>query len=417
MTRSYRVRLIVAMVATILVIPTISAAAAEGDLASYFERAAAAEFSGDQVLACNTPVGLRDSAAHLAQRDGVLYISAGVDGAPAISAGAGMLAITGPAGSATAVQVVAATEPPVGYQISATKQVTYLQRSADELTLTTGGKARVRLTFDQGTGALLRSETLNSDGSVYCTTSMTSFVSSVPKVPTGTSVAARKLEKDTDFPAEVFPVDAPSPPRGLLVEHEGDGYTPTSLPSPSSIPVQFSVTDISDARTGPVSSAVFTLVRPARPSVWDTRRGGMALHGYLPRYPIVVLAGLNRPRPPYLLRPDPLFVLLGLAARRPLLVLVRGFERPQSAHARSNRRNPSGRPPIVAMTSLTTPDSSRLTSNDAGPDCRVEHRGLESRRAAESERIGTLIPSSAQRRFECRVSQVMTTTFAPLASR
>ena len=174
---------IVAMVATILVVPTLSAAAAEGDLASYFERAAAAEFSGDQVLACNTPVGLRDSAAHLAQRDGVLYISAGVDGAPAISAGAGMLAITGPAGSATAVQVVAATEPPVGYQISATKQVTYLERSADELTLTTGGKARVRLTFDQETGALLRSETLNSDGSVYCTTSMTSFVSAVPKVP------------------------------------------------------------------------------------------------------------------------------------------------------------------------------------------------------------------------------------------
>ena len=113
MNRGHRSRLLAVLTAAILVVPVLSASAAEGDLASYFERAAAAEFSGDQVLACNTPVGLRDSAAHLAQKGGVLYITAGVDGAPAVSAGAGLLAVTGPAGSATAVQVVAAAEPPV----------------------------------------------------------------------------------------------------------------------------------------------------------------------------------------------------------------------------------------------------------------------------------------------------------------
>ena len=294
------------MVATILTIPTLSASAAEGDLASYFERAAAAEFSGDQVLACNTPVGLRDSAARLAQRDGVLYISAGVDGAPAISAGAGMLAITGPAGSATAVQVVAATEPPVGYQISATKEVTYLQRSADELTLTTGGKARVRLTFDQGTGALLRSETLNSDGSVYCTTSMTSFVSAVPRVPTGTSVAATKLEKDTDFPAAVFPVKIGTFRRldvyGWNNDGEmgyySDGFFAFAL---YHIPGQFSVTDISDARTW--TGALGKYSRWFRPGtvtlVWDTAEGGVALHGDLPvDIQASVLAGLPAPGRP-----------------------------------------------------------------------------------------------------------------------
>jgi len=306
MTRNHSVRLVVAMVATILVIPTLPAAAAEAELASYFERAAAAEFSGDQVLACNTPVGLRDSAAHLAQKDGVLYISAGVDGAPAVSAGAGMLAITGPAGSVTAVQVVAATEPPVGYQISTTKEVTYLQRSADELTLTTGGKARVRLTFDQGTGALLRSETLNSDGSVYCTTSMTSFVSSVPKVPTGTSVAARKLEKDTDFPAEVFPVKIGTFRRldvyGWSNDGEmgyySDGFFAFAL---YHIPGQFSVTDISDARTWTGELGKYSRwFRPGTVTlVWDTAEGGMALHGDLPvDIQSAVLAGLPAPGRP-----------------------------------------------------------------------------------------------------------------------
>ena len=306
MNRSRRGQLLAVVVAAILVVPVLSASAAEGDLASYFERAAAAEFSGDQVLACNTPVGLRDTAAHLAQKDGVLYITAGVDGAPAVSAGAGLLAITGPAGSATAVQVVAAAEPPVGYQISGTKAVTYLGRSADELTLRTGGKARVRLTFDQGTGVILRSETLNSDGSVYCTTSMTSFVSATPKVPTGSSGDVRKLQKDTDFPAEAFP-DRIGTFRRLDVygwNHDGemgyysDGFFAFAL---YHIPGQFSVTNITDARTWTGDLGKYSRwFRPGTVTfVWDTAEGGMALHGDLPvDIQATVLAGLPAPSRP-----------------------------------------------------------------------------------------------------------------------
>lgn len=306
MNRSHRGRLLSALIAAILVVPVLSASAAEGDLASYFERAAAAEFSGDQVLACNTPVGLRDSAAHLAQKDGVLYITAGVDGAPAVSAGAGLLAITGPAGSATAVQVAAAAEPPVGYQISATKAVTYLGRSADELTLRTSGKARVRLTFDQGTGALLRSETLNSDGSVYCTTSMTSFVSATPRVATGGSGEVRTLEKDTDFPAEAFPVKIGTFRRLDVYgwNHDGemgyysDGFFAFAL---YHIPGQFSVSDIIDARTWTGDLGKYSRwFRPGTVTlVWDTADGGMALHGDLPvDIQATVLAGLPTPSRP-----------------------------------------------------------------------------------------------------------------------
>jgi hypothetical protein len=306
MNRGHRSRLLSVLIAAILVVPVLSASAAEGDLASYFERAAAAEFSGDQVLACNTPVGLRDTAAHLAQKDGVLYITAGVDGAPAVSAGAGLLAITGPAGSATAVQVVAAAEPPVGYQISATKAVTYLGRSADELTLRTGGKARVRLTFDQGTGALLRSETLNSDGSVYCTTSMTSFVSATPRVPTSGSGEVRKLEKDTDFPAAAFPVKIGTFRRLDVYgwNHDGemgyysDGFFAFAL---YHIPGQFSVTDITDARTWTGELGKYSRwFRPGTVTlVWDTAEGGMALHGDLPvDIQATVLAGLPAPSRP-----------------------------------------------------------------------------------------------------------------------
>ena len=273
---------------------------------SYFERAAAAEFSGDQVLACNTPVGLRDSAARLAQRDGKLYISAGVDGAPAVSAGAGLLAITGPGGSATAVQVVAATQPPVGYTITATKQVTYLERPADELALSTGGKVRVRLTFDRQTGSLLRSETLNSDGSVYCTTSMTSFVSATPRVPADVSGDVRTLQKDTDFPDEAFPVKIGAFKRLDVYgwNHDGemgyysDGFFAFAL---YHIPGQFSVSDISDAKTW--TGALGKYSRWFRPGtvtlVWDTAEGGMALYGDLPvDIQATVLADLPAPTRP-----------------------------------------------------------------------------------------------------------------------
>lgn len=306
MTGSRSARIIAGLVAGILLVPALSAAAAEGDLASYFERAATAEFSGDQVLTCNTPVGLRDSAASLAQKGGVLYISAGVDGAPAVSAGAGMLAITGPAGSATAVQVAAATKPPVGYQVSVAEEVTYLERLADRLTLTTGGKARVRLTFDQETGALLRSETLNSDGSVYCTTRMTSFVPGTPRVPSGSSGEVRKLEKDTDFPEEVFPVELGAFRRLDVYgwNHDGemgyysDGFFAFAL---YHVPGRFSVSGISDAKTWTANLGKYSRwFRPGTVTlVWDTAEGGIALHGDLPvDIQATVLAELPAPTRP-----------------------------------------------------------------------------------------------------------------------
>ncbi|MGH8928885.1 MAG: hypothetical protein ACRDWH_11075, partial [Acidimicrobiia bacterium] len=61
MKRRLLSRLVAALSGGMLLATAIPVGAAEGDLASYFERAAAAEFSGDQVLACNTPAGVRDS--------------------------------------------------------------------------------------------------------------------------------------------------------------------------------------------------------------------------------------------------------------------------------------------------------------------------------------------------------------------
>jgi hypothetical protein len=283
-----RGRLLALLVLILALVPVLPAAAADGDLSSYFERAATAEFSGDQVLACNTPVGLRDTAARVAQRDGVLYVSAGVEGAPAVSAGAGTLAVSGPGGAVKTVQVATATMPPAGYLLGAVDEVTYLGRSADRVTLNTGGRSRVRLTFDHESGALLRSETLNPDGTVYCTTRMTTFVPETPRVTAAESGDVRKLEKDADFPAEVFPSQLGGFRRldvyGWNNEGEmayySDGFFAFAL---YHVPGRFSVEEISDAHewTGK-HGKYWRWFRPGTVTlVWEVSEGGMALHGDL----------------------------------------------------------------------------------------------------------------------------------------
>jgi hypothetical protein len=284
-----RRRLLSVLVALVSIVGVSLPAQAAEDLSSYFTRAAAAEFSGDQVVTCTTPVGIRDSAARVAQKAGVMYVSAGVEGAPAISASAGTLAVTGPGGTARTVQVAAATKPPTSYQLGTIEQVTYLERPADRLTLTTGGRARVRLTFDDATGAILRSETLNADGTVYCTTKMTTFVPGTPRVPAAGAGQVRTLEKATEFPSEVFPDRIASFRRldvyGWNTDGEmayySDGFFAFAL---YHVPGRFSVDEVADAKewTGKLGE-YWRWYRPGTVTfVWDTDEGGMALYGDIP---------------------------------------------------------------------------------------------------------------------------------------
>lgn len=279
------------------------------DLSSYFTRAATAEFTGDQVVTCTTPVGIRDSASRVAQKAGVIYLSAGVEGAPAVSAGAGTLAVTGPGGSVNSVQVAAATKPPTGYQLGTVEQITYLNRASDRLTLTNSGKDRVRLTFDDATGALLRSETLNADGTVYCTTKMTTFVPGTPRVTSSGSGDVRKLVKAAEFEAQVFP-DRIATFRRLDVygwntdgemAYYSDGFFAFAL---YHVPGRFSVSGVSDARewTGKFGT-YWRWYRPGTVTyVWDSASGGMALHGDLPiDMHATVLAELPPPGRPSLI--------------------------------------------------------------------------------------------------------------------
>ena len=301
-----RRRILLSTLVGALLISFIPSPALSLELSEYFERAASAEYSGEQVLTCRTPLGLRDSAAAVAQRDGIIYVSAGVDGAPTISAGAGFLAAKGPGGAAAKVQIAAATQPPAGYQLSGVEGVNYLGRSADRISLATGGETRVRLTFDQATGALLRSETLNDDGSVYCTTKLTSFVPGTPRVDGGGEGDVRTLSRVKEFSDTVFPakiggfrrLDVYGWNQVGQMAYYSDGFFAFAL---YNVKGRFSVEDISEARDW--EGDLGTYQRWFRPGtvtlVWDTTAGGMALHGDLPVDLVeMVLEGLPEPSRP-----------------------------------------------------------------------------------------------------------------------
>jgi hypothetical protein len=283
--------LIGAVLISVVPLPALSL-----ELSEYFERAASAEYSGEQVLTCRTPVGLRDSAAEVAQKDGIIYVSAGVDGAPVISAGAGFLAATGPGGAAAKVEIAAATKPPAGYQLTGVEEVTYLGRGADRVSLATRGETRVRLTFDQATGALLR----------YCTTKLTSFVPGTPRVAGAGEGDVRTLSRVKEFSDKVFPaklggfsrLDVYGWNQVGQMAYYSDGFFAFAL---YNVKGRFSVDSISEAREW--EGDLGTYQRWYRPGtvtlVWDTSAGGMALHGDLPGDLVeMVLGGLPEPSRP-----------------------------------------------------------------------------------------------------------------------
>lgn len=182
-----------------LMAPALPVGAAE--LEPYLERSGAAEFSGEQVISCNTPDGARDMVVDMSQTAGMLSVRSG--SGSAVAAGDGVLSVTGNDGSSQGATVGETMAVPAGrYQALPTGPVEMLGRRAEQISITdAAGLERARMTFDLDTGALLSSEILNSDGSVYCESQMVSFspggLSSAAALgpdPTRTLEAAEKVD-------------------------------------------------------------------------------------------------------------------------------------------------------------------------------------------------------------------------------
>jgi hypothetical protein len=254
-------------------------------------RSTQAEYTGEEVIACNTPDGVRDAVVDLRQKDGVVYVSSSAGGAT-VAAGAGQLSVSGPEGAITSVGVESTGAAVVSrYQVSPAEETAYLERLADQVTLGREGVTRVRMVFDRETGALLRTETFNKNGTVYCSARLISFSPGEPQVA-GFVVNPEDVSKlpPTDrFERSLFPEDVLGFQRvDVYVWNEvgelayySDGFfafvlyhSPRAVQLSSSSGARKVALDLGDYQR------VFTPGRVVY--VWETTKGGMALVGDLP---------------------------------------------------------------------------------------------------------------------------------------
>ncbi|CAN5841033.1 hypothetical protein BH23ACT5_BH23ACT5_12910 [soil metagenome] len=146
------------------------------DVGGHLERSGEADFSGEQLVTCDTPDGPRDSLFQIAQVDGsVLAWEIGSDEV-LVSIGGGLTAMVTGGGSETVVlEGSTAGNAPVSYETHDTSSVSYLGRDSQEVSMHRDGTERVRMVIDTETGVVVRMRTFDADGTIYCDRRLISF--------------------------------------------------------------------------------------------------------------------------------------------------------------------------------------------------------------------------------------------------
>lgn len=258
------------------------------DLGGYLERSSEAEFTGEQLVACETPDGNRSSVFNLAQQGGtVVAWESGeeeqiVEVAPGLS-----VTVTGEVVEAALVEGTPVVESD-RYEVEEGPEVSYLGRPAVEVVLARDGTERVRLTVDEATDAVMRSVTYHGDGSPYCDRRLLSFEENTSDTPEVTVEAETEPLTPTGDRPEELPaaidgfelVDTYSLQEGTL-SYYSDGFFSAGVavtPRPINFSASDDVVDVEDEdgryrRSYQAGSVTVT---------WEAEAGNMVLIGDLP---------------------------------------------------------------------------------------------------------------------------------------
>lgn len=167
----------------LIVAGLVVGAPVSADLGGYLERSSEAEFTGEQLVACETPDGRRSSVFNLAQTDGTVVAWEGGEDAPLVGVAPGLsVTVTGEAVESAVVEGSAVVDSDQ-YTIEEGGESTFLGRPVSEVSLVRDGTERVRMTVDSDTDAVLRTITYADDGSPYCDRRLLSFEEDLTGVP------------------------------------------------------------------------------------------------------------------------------------------------------------------------------------------------------------------------------------------
>ncbi len=284
-------RLLVVLLVVSLVV-FLAAPAFADELADHLERADRAEFSGELFVSCSTPDGAVSQLLDVVRSDGVLWVR--TPDAEVVAAD-GTLVERGPDGGLSGITISSSGGWQMAdrYQVAPLPGTFDLGRPVDVVAIRDGELDRVTLHFDAETGALLRSEVRNGDGTLYCTSAYVSFAPGRAEVA---PVPLEEVETEQVTPLDPTVVDPARLPESVVgfrrvdvytsnqemtVAYYSDGvfsFTLLAATRPIRIP------ELADQP--PVEIGGGPYVRHFRPGEvvysWESRFGGYALIGDLP---------------------------------------------------------------------------------------------------------------------------------------
>ncbi|MDH3260056.1 MAG: hypothetical protein OEM84_03695 [Acidimicrobiia bacterium] len=261
------------------------------DLGEYLERAAAAEYSGEVFIVCDTPDGTIAQFVEVTRSGDELWVR--TSGSEAVAAN-GELYQRGADGTvqATRIDSSAAWEVSPRYTARDAGRARELERPVRVVTVMEGEFERVMLHFDDATGALLRSEVRNGDRSLYCSSSFVSFSAEPQAIDTSVRQGTPESAKVVDFSTideEVLParvggfnrLDVYEGPESSTVAYYSDGvFSFTVIASRKTV----TIPELEDAPVAEVAGEKYRrLFQPGQVVfAWESRVGGYALIGDLP---------------------------------------------------------------------------------------------------------------------------------------
>ncbi len=308
MTRVFVVLALVVGVSSGQVVPVLAA-----DLGDYLERAAASEYSGEMLVVCDTPDGTVAQFVQVTRSDGRLWVK--TNGSEAMATD-GELYQWAPDGTVQATRTESTAEWELSSRYLSTEagRARELERPVHVVSVLEGDVERVRLHFDDATGALLRSEVRNGDRSLYCSSSFVAFSDEPRSIDASVGQATPEtfevldlsdLEPDV-LPAQVggfSRLDVYEGPEGSTVAYYSDGvFSFTVFTARKSVEIP----ELDGAPVVEIDGKEYRrLFQPGLVVyVWESRAGGYALVGDLPLdLQETVLRDLPRPqRPGFLIR-------------------------------------------------------------------------------------------------------------------
>lgn len=277
-------RALTTLVALLVLVPAVSAVAAElDDLLVDSQRA---NYSAEQIISCSTPDGVRDAVVRITQTGGEMTVSSNVTDDIQVASGAGTWRLRQGGGLVAEAAVGAGDKEKEQalYTVEEERSVEYLGRAAMSYLLVRDGQPRAELVFDEETGALVEAVTYTIGGEIYCERRFVSIETdvAVPNAPAQTDNGTPPaVVEETGLPDEVagFELfDQYEDEDGLRFAYYSDGFFSFALfetPAPVLLPEATEV----ELSSGEYDRA-FTAGQVTY--VWERRSGGMALVGDLP---------------------------------------------------------------------------------------------------------------------------------------